>query len=90
MLGGVQAIAAMAISTETITPADMIVRPGNDYVAEAKWQLFGRVEIDLLAGHAEPANVRVRSYGGGNVGYAQPAPRRGRIRHRSGSTASAR
>ncbi|MGI4807647.1 MAG: histidinol dehydrogenase [Janthinobacterium lividum] len=53
VLGGVQAIAAMAIGTETIAPVDMIVGPGNAYVAEAKRQLFGRVGIDLLAGPTE-------------------------------------
>jgi len=51
--GGVQAIAAMAIGTENITPVDMIVGPGNAFVAEAKRQLFGRVGIDLLAGPTE-------------------------------------
>jgi sulfopropanediol 3-dehydrogenase len=53
MLGGVQAVAAMALGTETIAPVDMIVGPGNAYVAEAKRQLFGRVGIDLLAGPTE-------------------------------------
>jgi sulfopropanediol 3-dehydrogenase len=53
VLGGVQAVAAMAIGTETIKPVDMIVGPGNAYVAEAKRQLFGRVGIDLLAGPTE-------------------------------------
>ncbi len=53
ILGGVQAICAMAIGTETISPVDMIVGPGNAYVAEAKRQLFGRVGIDLLAGPTE-------------------------------------
>src|SRR5712675_3579260 len=53
VLGGVQAVAAMALGTETITPVDMIVGPGNAYVAEAKRQLFGRVGIDLLAGPTE-------------------------------------
>jgi len=53
VLGGVQAIAAMALGTETIEPVDMIVGPGNAYVAEAKRQLFGRVGIDLLAGPTE-------------------------------------
>jgi sulfopropanediol 3-dehydrogenase len=52
-LGGVQAIAAMALGTETIAPVDMVVGPGNAYVAEAKRQLFGRVGIDLLAGPTE-------------------------------------
>lgn len=51
--GGVQAVGAMAIGTETIAPVDMIVGPGNAYVAEAKRQLFGRVGIDLLAGPTE-------------------------------------
>ena len=52
-LGGVQAIGAMAIGTETISPADMVVGPGNAYVAEAKRQLYGRVGIDLVAGPTE-------------------------------------
>lgn len=52
-LGGVQAVAAMALGTETIASVDMIVGPGNAYVAEAKRQLFGRVGIDLLAGPTE-------------------------------------
>src|SRR5438874_4367081 len=53
VLGGVQAVAAMALGTEMIGPVDMIVGPGNAYVAEAKRQLFGRVGIDLLAGPTE-------------------------------------
>src|SRR6266849_2131672 len=53
VLGGVQAVAAMALGTETIRAVDMIVGPGNAYVAEAKRQLFGRVGIDLLAGPTE-------------------------------------
>jgi sulfopropanediol 3-dehydrogenase len=53
VLGGVQAVAAMALGTETIASVDMIVGPGNAYVAEAKRQLFGRVGIDLLAGPTE-------------------------------------
>ncbi|MEL6663891.1 MAG: histidinol dehydrogenase [Pseudomonadota bacterium] len=52
-LGGVQGIGSMAIGTETIAPVDMIVGPGNAYVAEAKRQLFGRVGIDLFAGPTE-------------------------------------
>ncbi len=52
-LGGVQAVGAMALGTETIAPVDMLVGPGNAYVAEAKRQLFGRVGIDLLAGPTE-------------------------------------
>jgi sulfopropanediol 3-dehydrogenase len=51
--GGVQAVAAMALGTEHIAPVDMIVGPGNAFVAEAKRQLFGRVGIDLLAGPTE-------------------------------------
>ena len=53
VLGGVQAVGAMALGTETIAPVDMIVGPGNAYVAESKRQLFGRVGIDLLAGPTE-------------------------------------
>jgi sulfopropanediol 3-dehydrogenase len=53
VLGGIQAVAAMAIGTETIRPVDMLVGPGNAYVAEAKRQLFGRVGIDLFAGPTE-------------------------------------
>ena len=52
-LGGVQAIGAMGIGTETIDSVDMLVGPGNAFVAEAKRQLFGRVGIDLLAGPTE-------------------------------------
>jgi sulfopropanediol 3-dehydrogenase len=52
-LGGVQAVAAMAIGTDSIAPVDMIVGPGNAFVAEAKRQLFGRVGIDLFAGPTE-------------------------------------
>lgn len=53
LLGGIQAVGAMAIGTETIEPVDFIVGPGNAYVAEAKRQLFGRVGIDLFAGPTE-------------------------------------
>lgn len=53
LLGGVQAIAMMAIGTETVAPVDMLVGPGNAYVAEAKRQLFGKVGIDLFAGPTE-------------------------------------
>jgi sulfopropanediol 3-dehydrogenase len=53
ILGGVQAVAAMALGTETIAPVDMIAGAGNAYVAEAKRQLFGQVGIDLLAGPTE-------------------------------------
>jgi sulfopropanediol 3-dehydrogenase len=53
VLGGVQAVAAMGLGTESIAAVDMLVGPGNAYVAEAKRQLFGRVGIDLLAGPTE-------------------------------------
>jgi sulfopropanediol 3-dehydrogenase len=52
-LGGIQAVGAMALGTETIEGVDMLVGPGNQYVAEAKRQLFGRVGIDLFAGPTE-------------------------------------
>jgi len=52
-LGGVQAVGAMALGTETVAPVDMLVGPGNAFVAEAKRQLFGRVGIDLFAGPTE-------------------------------------
>jgi sulfopropanediol 3-dehydrogenase len=52
-LGGVQAIAALALGTEQFEPVDMIVGPGNAYVAEAKRQLFGKIGIDLIAGPTE-------------------------------------
>jgi len=51
--GGVQAIAAMALGTQTIEPVSMVVGPGNAFVAEAKRQLFGRIGIDLIAGPSE-------------------------------------
>ena len=53
VLGGIQAVGAMAIGTASIAPVDMLVGPGNAYVAEAKRQLFGRVGIDLFAGPTE-------------------------------------
>ena len=53
VLGGVQAVGAMALGTETIAPVDMLVGPGNAFVAEAKRQLYGRVGIDLFAGPTE-------------------------------------
>lgn len=53
LLGGMQAMVAMAVGTDTIKPVDMIVGPGNAYVAEAKRQLYGRVGIDLFAGPTE-------------------------------------
>lgn len=53
VLGGTQAVGAMALGTETIAPVDMLVGPGNAFVAEAKRQLYGRVGIDLFAGPTE-------------------------------------
>ncbi|TAY52044.1 histidinol dehydrogenase [Rhizobium leguminosarum] len=53
VLGGIQAIGALAIGTETIEPVHMLVGPGNAFVAEAKRQLYGRVGIDLFAGPTE-------------------------------------
>ncbi|MGB0960812.1 MAG: histidinol dehydrogenase [Halocynthiibacter sp.] len=53
VLGGIQAVGAMAIGTETIAPVHLLVGPGNAFVAEAKRQLFGRVGIDLFAGPTE-------------------------------------
>ncbi|PZQ78462.1 Sulfopropanediol 3-dehydrogenase [Xylophilus ampelinus] len=53
VLGGVQAVVAMAVGTPTVAPVDMLVGPGNMFVAEAKRQLFGRVGIDLFAGPTE-------------------------------------
>jgi sulfopropanediol 3-dehydrogenase len=53
VLGGIQAVAAMAIGTETMHPVDLLTGPGNAYVAEAKRQLFGEVGIDLFAGPTE-------------------------------------
>ncbi|MEV6588726.1 histidinol dehydrogenase [Streptomyces acidicola] len=69
VLGGVQAVAALALGTETIAPVNILTGPGNAYVAEAKRQLFGEVGIDLFAGptetlivadeHADPLMVAV-------------------------------
>jgi sulfopropanediol 3-dehydrogenase len=69
LLGGIQAVTAMAIGTETIAKVDLLAGPGNAYVAEAKRQLFGEVGIDLFAGpteilvladdHADPVTVAV-------------------------------
>src|SRR5277367_1146417 len=63
-LGGVQAVGAMAIGTERIRPVDMLVGPGNAYVAEAKRQLFGRVGIDLFAGPTETLVIADESVDG--------------------------
>jgi sulfopropanediol 3-dehydrogenase len=63
-VGGVQAVAAMALGTQSIAATDMIVGPGNAYVAEAKRQLFGRVGIDLLAGPTETLVIADESVDG--------------------------
>src|SRR5438067_5964532 len=63
VLGGVQAVAAMALGTDTFTPVDMLVGPGNAYVAEAKRQLYGQVGIDL------PVKL---AFGFGDINVARP------------------
>ena len=63
-LGGVQAMGAMALGTDEISTVDMLVGPGNAYVAEAKRQLFGRVGIDLLAGPTETLVIADESVDG--------------------------
>ncbi len=63
-LGGVQAVGAMALGTESIAPVDMLVGPGNMFVAEAKRQLFGRVGIDLFAGPTETLIIADESVDG--------------------------
>jgi sulfopropanediol 3-dehydrogenase len=83
VLGGVQALAALALGTETIPRVDLLVGPGNAYVAEAKRQLFGDVGIDLLAGpteilviadaHADPAVVAADLVGQAEHGPTSPA-----------------
>ena len=64
VLGGVQAVAAMAIGTGSIKPVDMLVGPGNMFVAEAKRQLYGRVGIDLFAGPTETLVIADESVDG--------------------------
>jgi sulfopropanediol 3-dehydrogenase len=83
VLGGVQALAALALGTETIPRVDLLVGPGNAYVAEAKRQLFGDVGIDLLAGpteilviadvHADPVVVAADLVGQAEHGPTSPA-----------------
>ncbi|HGV9260135.1 TPA: histidinol dehydrogenase [Klebsiella aerogenes] len=63
-LGGIQAVAVMAVGTESIAPVDMLVGPGNAFVAEAKRQLFGRVGIDLFAGPTETLVIADESVDG--------------------------
>jgi len=83
VLGGVQALAALALGTETIDPVAMLVGPGNSYVTEAKRQLFGEVGIDLIAGpteilviadgDADPAIVAADLIGQAEHGPTSPA-----------------
>ena len=83
VLGGVQALAALALGTETIDPVDLIVGPGNAYVVEAKRRLFGKVGIDLVAGPteilivadetADPVIVAADLLGQAEHGLASPA-----------------
>jgi sulfopropanediol 3-dehydrogenase len=83
ILGGVQALAALALGTETIAPVDFLVGPGNAYVVEAKRRLFGRVGIDLVAGpteilvvadeSADPVIVAADLLGQAEHGPASPA-----------------
>ncbi|MEM9468155.1 MAG: histidinol dehydrogenase [Actinomycetota bacterium] len=61
LLGGIQAVASMALGTEFVDPVDMLVGPGNAFVAEAKRQLFGRVGIDLPAGPTETMIIADRT-----------------------------
>jgi len=57
VIGGIQAVGAMAIGTETIEPVHLLVGPGNAFVQEAKKQLFGRIDIDMMAGPSEIAII---------------------------------
>jgi sulfopropanediol 3-dehydrogenase len=63
-LGGIQAVGALALGTQSIAPVDMLVGPGNAFVAEAKRQLFGRVGIDLFAGPTETLVIADESVDG--------------------------
>ena len=64
VLGGVQAVAAMALGTQSVAAVDMLVGPGNQFVAEAKRQLYGRVGIDLFAGPTETLVIADESVDG--------------------------
>lgn len=64
VLGGIQAVVAMAVGTQSISPVNMLVGPGNAYVAEAKRQLYGRVGIDLFAGPTETLVIADESVDG--------------------------
>ena len=70
VLGGIQAVGAMAIGTETIAPVHMLVGPGNAFVAEAKRQLFGRVGIDLFAGPTETMVIADETVDAEQIGRA--------------------
>ena len=85
-MGGAQAVAALAYGTGTIPQVDKIVGPGNAYVAEAKRQVFGRVNIDMIAGPSEVlvlADGRSQSRLGGG-GSAEPGGARPDGRRRAG------
>ena len=82
LLGGIQAVAALALGTETIGAVDLLAGPGNAYVAEAKRQLFGEVGIDLFAGPTEILDHRRRA--------RRPVHRRGRPARARPSTARTR
>ena len=89
-MGGAQAIAALAYGTETVTPVDVIVGPGNLYVQEAKRQVFGQVGIDGFAG---PSDLLVIADGDGRprAARARPArPGRARPRHAGGGASPTR
>jgi sulfopropanediol 3-dehydrogenase len=80
-LGGIQAIGAMALGTESIKPVDILVGPGNAFVAEAKRQLFGRIGIDLFAGPTETLVIADETVDGelcatDLLGQAEHGPRR--------------
>ncbi len=79
-LGGIQAVGAMALGTQSIRPVDMLVGPGNAFVAEAKRQLFGRVGIDLFAGPDRDAGDRRRQRGRRAVRHRPARPGRARPR----------
>jgi len=77
VLGGVQAVGAMALGTETIAPCDMLVGPGNAFVAEATRQLFWRVGLDLFAGPTETCVIADETVGGRAGAQARPGPAEG-------------
>ena len=74
-LGGIQAVGSMALGTETMAPVDMLVGPGNAFVAEAKRQLYGRVGIDLFAGPTETLVIADDSCDGEMCGNGPPRAR---------------